>query len=73
LKSSRNEIGRVGKAFQIIINRDIFDMSLFKLLLAIRDLIMDLNFDIKNERIRRIIEDHRLTISKIKGEIGDYE
>jgi len=58
-------IKRMGKSLQIVIKNNIFDIILFQSLFQIRDKIFDLNFDIKDARIRQIIEKHRLTFLKI--------
>ena len=48
-------------------------MNLFGYLLEIRGIMMYGQFEVKDERIRKMIEDHRQTIYRIKGDIRDDE
>ena len=56
-----------------MIDDEIFSIKLLRKLLQIRDEITYVKFEIKNEKVKKIIKEHKETIRKIKGEIKDDE
>ena len=51
-----------GLKIEIVIDKRTFNMELFRYLLELRDVIMLVQFEVKDERVRKMIENHKQTI-----------
>ena len=62
------------KLLQVVrINDETLGMELLRCLLKIKDSVMYVQFEIRDERVRKLIQDYKWTISKIKKDIKDKD